>query len=1155
MAYQNNRYRQNRNGARFDFKQLEAQRDFFYQNVYPDDYSRARVMANKVYNDLKPFSEYLRKSIDNLKSAASVGAQCIPVKDCVILRPLFGLLKIKSREAFVIQKPKGNYYALEWNDDWGDPEEFESLLVGMKPVCGKEEIVDIFNGRIILKLPKEQDISQKFHVYANENFNKCELSELSYKDCANFRITAQAADIVSTYSAGNEIICSFRGTVKKGETVTLFDSVNCRIEDIRQSGINKDMKFSFGGATVKVFDEAEGLLVVEGAVDPERKLYCDSREISYDILDGGDICKIIDDENITFNGSKIEVTGAFVSEGRNVEIKGLKFEKISQSQENRYTLKNREGKFVGRYFELIEDDSVKNDVYSNVSYFFSETCEELSNGPQTDPREYTRRRFKIGNRIEREGLIEICEIREDGRLTPVYDGRIPNKLYIVPNERQLKMQLNALRALMDKPFEEHAPLLELMNGKWSGHWAEVPYKEVKIDKWYRITDSRFNGYLKQREFVKKALATPDFAILEGPPGSGKTTVILEIIAQMIMRGQKVMLAASTNAAIDNILERLSDLTDEVRNKILAVRIGNRSAISDSVKDYTVFDIEDDDTAREIIRRANLVCGTIIGVLRHPEFNLGEREKPAVPIYDCLIVDEASKTTFQEFLVPAIYAKKWILSGDLKQLTPYIEQDNIVSSLKQIEVFNEAHQRAQMIIKTLDGKVFKNKMLRDKHLKFCVCVDDGTLNAVCDLIEGFPYRKVAVMGNVKKHEQSLTVKEFTDGSTRAVLVYGAEIMFVSKKDYAEIERYIPNGFIPLFAEKEGIADYSASGFYDGYGSRFEASLNSRIIGIKNYKKELEGVINERKWADEIAWRLCRIQELFLLSQLKGGDKNGDATGKYRSDIEELIPEYVREAVMREISLLKEIALPSIIQLLQQGVTDKAILKNKQLTTTLNGGFDEDVLKSRHVLVDYQHRMHEDISSFSAENIYGGKALKNGTVIDRSWNYDRYQKRAFWLNVDTGENCKNKNFIEVDQIAKELNEFLKFARNNLQRDKNGEVKPWTLACLTYYRAQEGAIKSKVASILKKSYLSSFYEVKESNAEIMIYTVDKFQGKEADVVFLSMVKANEATLGFMDSPNRLNVALTRARYQMVVVGNKKYFTGNRCRSQLLKTLAEKY
>lgn len=93
------------------------------------------------------------------------------------------------------------------------------------------------------------------------------------------------------------------------------------------------------------------------------------------------------------------------------------------------------------------------------------------------------------------------------------------------------------------------------------------------------------------------------------------------------------------------------------------------------------------------------------------------------------------------------------------------------------------------------------------------------------------------------------------------------------------------------------------------------------------------------------------------------------------------------------------------------------------------------------------------------------------------------------------------------------------------------------------------------MKKSYLSSFYEVKESNAEIMIYTVDKFQGKEADVVFLSMVKANEATLGFMDSPNRLNVALTRARYQMVVVGNKKYFTGNRCRSQLLKTLAEKY
>ena len=167
------------------------------------------------------------------------------------------------------------------------------------------------------------------------------------------------------------------------------------------------------------------------------------------------------------------------------------------------------------------------------------------------------------------------------------------------------MQQNALKMLMDKPCVDHAPLLELMNEKRYSSWGTVPYQGIEIREWYRLTNLSYEGCDSQREFVKKALATPDFAILEGPPGSGKTTTILEIIAQMIMRGQKVMLAASTNAAIDNILERIEVLPDKVKNRLLAVRIGNESAISDSVKGYTLFDV-DADIRDEIIKRANLV---------------------------------------------------------------------------------------------------------------------------------------------------------------------------------------------------------------------------------------------------------------------------------------------------------------------------------------------------------------------------------------------------------------------------------------------------------------------------------------------------------------------------------------------------------------------
>ena len=55
----------------------------------------------------------------------------------------------------------------------------------------------------------------------------------------------------------------------------------------------------------------------------------------------------------------------------------------------------------------------------------------------------------------------------------------------------------------------------------------------------------------------------------------------------------------------------------------------------------------------------------------------------VPEFDYLIIDEVSKTPFQEFLVPALYAKKWILTGDIMQLSPFTDRDHIVGSFTLI----------------------------------------------------------------------------------------------------------------------------------------------------------------------------------------------------------------------------------------------------------------------------------------------------------------------------------------------------------------------------------------------------------------------------------------------------------------------------------------
>ena len=47
----------------------------------------------------------------------------------------------------------------------------------------------------------------------------------------------------------------------------------------------------------------------------------------------------------------------------------------------------------------------------------------------------------------------------------------------------------------------------------------------------------------------------------------------------------------------------------------------------------------------------------------------------------LIVDEASKTTFQEFLVPALWAKRWVLVGDPRQLSPYADEGSLAPNIR------------------------------------------------------------------------------------------------------------------------------------------------------------------------------------------------------------------------------------------------------------------------------------------------------------------------------------------------------------------------------------------------------------------------------------------------------------------------------------------
>ena len=85
----------------------------------------------------------------------------------------------------------------------------------------------------------------------------------------------------------------------------------------------------------------------------------------------------------------------------------------------------------------------------------------------------------------------------------------------------------------------------------------------------------------QREAIAKALGSPDFFLIHGPFGTGKTRTLVELIRQEVERGHKVLATAESNVAVDNLVERLAN------SGIKVVRVGHPSRVSKNLHETTL----------------------------------------------------------------------------------------------------------------------------------------------------------------------------------------------------------------------------------------------------------------------------------------------------------------------------------------------------------------------------------------------------------------------------------------------------------------------------------------------------------------------------------------------------------------------------------------
>ena len=215
----------------------------------------------------------------------------------------------------------------------------------------------------------------------------------------------------------------------------------------------------------------------------------------------------------------------------------------------------------------------------------------------------------------------------------------------------------------------------------------------------------------QLDAVAFGLASKDVAVIHGPPGTGKTTTLAELIYQAVQHGQTVLACAPSNTAVDNLLEKL------VARMPAVVRVGHPARVFESLRGHTLDELVDNDPSTDVVRdmrrevkeliriaekgfrsrdghrrRRELFAeaGKLRGQIRSLEKSVIQSVIDSADVvcttttiddellntrsFDLVVIDEACQCTVPSVWQAVLRAEKLILAGDHCQLPPTVLSD-------------------------------------------------------------------------------------------------------------------------------------------------------------------------------------------------------------------------------------------------------------------------------------------------------------------------------------------------------------------------------------------------------------------------------------------------------------------------------------------------
>jgi superfamily I DNA and/or RNA helicase len=273
------------------------------------------------------------------------------------------------------------------------------------------------------------------------------------------------------------------------------------------------------------------------------------------------------------------------------------------------------------------------------------------------------------------------------------------RLDLAPDEGATLRQRDALNQARHSAKDRLAELRAVLLGEKAPEFEE--------EQEFAPLDSSLDA--SQRDAVRFALSAKDVAVIHGPPGTGKTTTVVELIRQCVLRGERVLVCAGSNLAVDNLLEKLLRAGEE------PVRLGHPARVLPELREHSldllVAEHPDSRQARKlakeafalfrkaskwtrgrpapgerrdarqearalladarhlesqaveaVLNRARVVCSTLTAL---DASILGRRG------FDLAVIDEACQTTEPGCWIPLLRCNRVVLAGDHCQLPPTV----------------------------------------------------------------------------------------------------------------------------------------------------------------------------------------------------------------------------------------------------------------------------------------------------------------------------------------------------------------------------------------------------------------------------------------------------------------------------------------------------